>query len=89
MSDLTSVTLGQWKLWDGPQYHGLCLGVCVSVALVMGVCVYYYFVKVADRCTCATRLDGKTVVITGKAKPFRFPPFSILSPFVLYLKKSF
>ncbi|XP_038061579.1 retinol dehydrogenase 12-like [Patiria miniata] len=65
MLELTSVTLGQWKLWDGPQYHGFCLGVCVSVALVMCVSVYYYFVKVADRCTCTTRLDGKTVIITG------------------------
>ncbi|XP_022085672.1 retinol dehydrogenase 11-like [Acanthaster planci] len=65
MSDLSSVSLGQWKLWDGPQYHRFFLGVCVSVALTMCVSLYYYFVKVADRCTCRTRLDGKTVIITG------------------------
>ncbi|XP_033628404.1 retinol dehydrogenase 11-like [Asterias rubens] len=65
MADLTSVTLGQWELWDGPQYHRIFLGVCVSVTLLMCVSLYYYLVKVADRCTCTTRLDGKTVIITG------------------------
>ncbi|XP_072044713.1 retinol dehydrogenase 11-like [Amphiura filiformis] len=38
---------------------------CVSVAVVATVGLYYYFVKVADKCTCTTRLDGKTVIITG------------------------
>ncbi|XP_071946550.1 retinol dehydrogenase 13-like [Antedon mediterranea] len=39
------------------------LTVCLFFSFFLGV--YYYFVKVADRCTCQTNLSGKTVIITG------------------------
>ncbi|XP_041455733.1 retinol dehydrogenase 12-like [Lytechinus variegatus] len=33
--------------------------------VVLVVALYYYVVKVADRCSCPKRLDGKTVIVTG------------------------
>ncbi|XP_033102140.1 retinol dehydrogenase 11-like [Anneissia japonica] len=36
---------------------------CILFSFLIGV--YYYYVKVADRCNCQTSLIGKTVVITG------------------------
>ncbi|XP_072163608.1 retinol dehydrogenase 12-like [Diadema setosum] len=33
--------------------------------VVLVAAIYYYVVKVADRCTCSKRLDGKTVIVTG------------------------
>ena len=57
--------LVQLSQQDGQDMENSLAVPLVSVAVVASVGIYYYFVKIADRCTCTKRLDGKTVIITG------------------------